>query len=159
MPSAALGKAWRVDDAAGRYVEFCKSTFPTELDLRGLRIVVDCAHGAGYHVAPPVFHELGADVIAIGAEPNGININAGVGATSPKQLAAKVRETGADFGIALDGDGDRLVMIDHLGRLIDGDQLLYIIAKARKELRWKPRHDAEETLRATVAAARERGLI
>ena len=109
--SAALGKARRVDDAAGRYIEFCKSTFPTELDLKGWRIVVDCAHGAGYHVAPPVFHELGAEVIAVGAEPDGLNINAGNGATHPEYLAAQVREHGADIGIALDGDGDQLLYV------------------------------------------------
>ena len=129
VPSVDLGKARRIDDAAGRYIEFCKSTFPNELDLRGLRIVVDCAHGAGYHIAPPVLHELGADVIAIGAEPNGMNINSGVGATSPKLLAEKVCEHQADYGIALDGDGDRLVMADRAGILYDGDQLLYIIAR------------------------------
>ncbi|MEO5764451.1 MAG: phosphoglucosamine mutase [Casimicrobiaceae bacterium] len=127
--SAELGKAKRIDDAAGRYIEFCKSTFPPELDLRGLRIVVDCAHGAGYHIAPPVFHELGADVVAIGAEPNGTNINDSFGATSPAALAAKVIETRADYGIALDGDGDRLVMADGDGTLYDGDQLLYVIAR------------------------------
>ena len=129
VASVELGKAWRIDDAAGRYIEFCKSTFPSELDLRGLRLVVDCAHGAGYHIAPPVFHELGADVVTIGAEPNGTNINAGVGATNPKTLAAKVREMQADYGIALDGDGDRLVMTDRDGTLYDGDQLLYVIAR------------------------------
>ncbi len=129
VPSAELGKARRIEDAAGRYIEFCKSTFPSELDLRGLRIVVDCAHGAGYHIAPPVFHELGAEVVTIGAEPNGMNINAGFGATSPKALADKVRESHADFGIALDGDGDRLVMADRDGTLYDGDQLLYVIAR------------------------------
>src|SRR5947207_1946223 len=107
VSSAALGKARRVDDAAGRYVEFCKSTFPSELDLHGWRIVVDCAHGAGYHVAPPVFHELGAEVIAIGAEPDGLNINAGAGAMHPQFLAEQVRAHDADVGIALDGDGDR----------------------------------------------------
>ena len=111
-PAAELGKALRVGDAAGRYIEFCKSTFPNELDLRGCRIVVDCAHGAGYHVAPPVFHELGADVIPVGDSPNGMNINADVGATHPAFLAEQVRAHGADFGIALDGDGDRLVMAD-----------------------------------------------
>ncbi len=126
--SAGLGKARRLDDAAGRYIEFCKSTFPGELDLKGWRIVVDCAHGAGYHVAPPVFHELGADVIAVGSEPNGININDKVGATHPAHLAAAVAEHGADLGIALDGDGDRLVMVDRTGRIYDGDELLYIIA-------------------------------
>ncbi|MCC6194835.1 MAG: phosphoglucosamine mutase [Burkholderiales bacterium] len=128
VSSKDLGKAYRVDDAAGRYVEFCKSTFPNELDLHGWRIVVDCANGAGYHVAPPVFHELGADVIAVGAEPDGLNINAGMGATHPAFLAQKVREHRADVGIALDGDGDRLLMADSEGRLYDGDQLMYVIA-------------------------------
>ncbi len=128
VPSAQLGKARRIDDAGGRYIEFCKSTFPNELDLKGWRIVVDCAHGAAYNVAPPVFHELGADVIAIGAEPNGLNINDGVGATNPKHLKAAVVEHKADIGIALDGDGDRLLMVDRDGRAYDGDQLLYVIA-------------------------------
>jgi phosphoglucosamine mutase len=128
-PSAELGKAFRVADAPGRYIEFCKSTFPNELDLRGLRIVVDCANGAGYHVAPPVFHELGAEVIAVADEPNGTNINEEVGATHPAYLVEQVRVHGADFGIALDGDGDRLVMADSDGRLYDGDQLLYVIAR------------------------------
>ena len=128
VASADLGKAWRVDDAAGRYVEFCKSTFPSELDLHGWRIVVDCAHGAAYHVAPHVFHELGAEVISVGAEPDGLNINAGTGATHPQFLAAQMRAHGADLGIALDGDGDRLVMADRDGRTYDGDQLLYVIA-------------------------------
>jgi phosphoglucosamine mutase len=126
--SAELGKARRIDDAAGRYIEFCKGTFPSELDLRGLRIVVDSAHGAGYHVASPVFHELGADVIAVGAAPDGININAGVGATHPQFLIEQVRANGADLGIALDGDGDRVMMVDRAGVLYDGDQLLYVIA-------------------------------
>ncbi|HMA31772.1 MAG TPA: phosphoglucosamine mutase [Casimicrobiaceae bacterium] len=128
-PPADLGKAFRVGDAPGRYIEFCKSTFPNELDLRGYRIVVDCAHGAAYHVAPPVFHELGADVIAVGDTPNGTNINEGVGATHPRHLAAQVRAQAADLGIALDGDGDRLVMADREGNLYDGDQLLYVIAR------------------------------
>ena len=128
VTSAQLGKARRIDDAAGRYIEFCKGTFPSELDLRGMRIVVDCAHGAGYHVAPPVFHELGAEVIAVGVAPDGININAGVGATHPAYLVAQVRAHGADLGIALDGDGDRLMMVDREGVLYDGDQLLYVIA-------------------------------
>jgi phosphoglucosamine mutase len=127
--SAELGKAFRVADATGRYIEFCKSTFPNELHLRGLRIVVDCAHGAAYHVAPHVFHELGADVIPIGDDPNGTNINDGVGATHPAHLAQEVRARGADYGIALDGDGDRLVMADRNGRVFDGDQLLYVIAR------------------------------
>ena len=126
--SSALGKAWRVDDASGRYIEFCKGTFPNELDLKGLRIVVDCAHGAGYQVAPKVFHELGADVVAVGDEPNGTNINDRVGATHPRFLVEQVRAHGADFGIALDGDGDRLVMADRDGVVYDGDQLLYVIA-------------------------------
>jgi len=128
-PSAELGKAFRVGDAPGRYIEFCKSTFPNELHLRGLRIVVDCAHGAAYQVAPHVFHELGADVVAIGDDPNGTNINDGVGATHPSHLADEVRARGADYGIALDGDGDRLVMVDRDGRIFDGDQLLYVVAR------------------------------
>ena len=131
VPPERLGKARRVNDAAGRYIEFCKSTFPNELDLRGLKIVVDCAHGAAYHIAPKVFHELGAEVVAIGAEPNGLNINDGVGATSPQSMQLAVRTHGADLGIALDGDGDRLVMADESGRLYEGDQLLYVIARQR----------------------------
>ncbi len=129
VPSAQLGKARRVDDAAGRYVAFCKSTFPGTLDLRGMRIVVDCAHGAGYQVAPTVFRELGADVIAVADEPDGLNINAGVGATHPAFIAAEVRRLGADIGIALDGDGDRLLMADASGRVFDGDEMLYVIAR------------------------------
>jgi phosphoglucosamine mutase len=128
-PSADLGKAYRVGDSAGRYIEFCKSTFPNERDLRGCKIVVDCAHGAAYHVAPPVFHELGADVVAVGDEPNGTNINERVGATHPAYLAEQVLAHRADFGIALDGDGDRLAMADRDGRVYDGDQLLYVIAR------------------------------
>jgi phosphoglucosamine mutase len=130
--SEGLGKAKRIDDAAGRYIEFCKSTFPAELDLRGLKIVVDSAHGATYHIARHVFHELGADVIAIGAHPDGRNINHGYGATSPAHLQRAVVEHKADIGIALDGDGDRLVMADSTGKLYDGDQLLYVIAKHRQ---------------------------
>ncbi len=129
--SAELGKARRIDDAAGRYIEFCKSTFPNALDLKGLRIVVDCAHGAAYHVAPHVFHELGADVTAVGDEPNGFNINDEVGATHPQALAAAIRAHRADLGIALDGDGDRVLMADASGRTYDGDQLLYVIASRR----------------------------
>ena len=129
--SAKLGKARRVDDAAGRYVEFCKSCFPAELDLRGLRIVVDCAHGAAYSVAPNVFHELGAEVLPIGVSPDGFNINDMFGASSPRQLEDAVRMHKADFGIALDGDGDRLLMADAAGTLYDGDQLLYAIVKHR----------------------------
>ena len=129
--AAKLGRARRVDDAQGRYVEFCKSTFPNELDLKGLKIVVDCAHGAAYDVAPHVFHELGADVIAIGVKPDGFNINDDFGATSPKNLIAEVKQRSADFGIALDGDGDRVVIVDRGGRSYDGDQLLYAIVKHR----------------------------
>ena len=129
--SAALGRARRVDDAGGRYVEFCKSTFPNELDLKGLKLVVDCAHGAAYEVAPHVFHELGAEVVPIGAAPDGFNINREFGATAPKRLAAAVREHDAQLGIALDGDGDRLAVADAGGRLYDGDQLLYAIIRHR----------------------------
>lgn len=128
MESAKLGKAKRVDDAAGRYVEFCKSTFPNHLDLRGLKIVLDCAHGATYHVAPDVFHELGAEIIAIGNHPDGLNINEQVGSTHPQALQKAVVEHQADLGIAFDGDGDRVMMVDGAGNLLDGDQLLYIIA-------------------------------
>lgn len=131
--SKGLGKVKRVDDAAGRYVEFCKSTFPHDMDLRGLRLVVDCANGAGYYVAPHVFHELGADVIAIGNEPDGFNINAACGATHPETLAKAVRQHRADLGIALDGDGDRLMMVDANGEIADGDRLMYAIARYRKE--------------------------
>jgi len=133
MRSLRLGKARRLDDAAGRYVEFCKSAFPAQLHLRGLRIVVDCAHGAAYHIAPHVFHELGADVEAVGVTPDGFNINERVGATSPQALQSAVKRHKADLGIALDGDGDRLVMVDSAGRLYDGDQLLYVIARHRKQ--------------------------
>ncbi|MBE0612239.1 MAG: phosphoglucosamine mutase [Burkholderiales bacterium] len=129
--SAQLGKARRIDDAAGRYIEFCKSTFPNRLHLRGLKIVVDCANGAAYHIAPHVFHELGADVVAIGVEPDGLNINDKVGATSPQALQLAVQQHKADLGIALDGDGDRLVMVDDRGLSYDGDQLLYVIARMR----------------------------
>ena len=132
--SADLGRARRINDAAGRYIEFCKSTFPNDSDLRGLRIVVDCAHGAAYHIAPHVLHELGAEVIAIGATPDGLNINAGVGATAPKALSAEVVAKGADLGIALDGDGDRLIMVDAEGTVYDGDQLLYAIVRDRLQL-------------------------
>ncbi|MCF8177192.1 MAG: phosphoglucosamine mutase [Sulfuritalea sp.] len=134
--SARLGKARRVDDAAGRYIEFCKSTFPNDRDLRGLKIVVDSAHGAAYHVAPNVFHELGAEIVGIGDAPNGLNINQDVGATAPDALCRAVVESKADLGIALDGDGDRLVMVDASGAIYDGDQLLYVIARDR--VRRKP---------------------
>lgn len=129
--SARLGKARRIDDAAGRYIEFCKSTFPNELDLRGLRIALDCAHGAAYHIAPAVFHELGAEVLPVGVEPNGLNINDGVGATRPENLRKTVLAESADLGIALDGDGDRLIMVDRNGEIYDGDKLIYVIAGAR----------------------------
>jgi phosphoglucosamine mutase len=128
MESAELGKAKRIDDAAGRYIEFCKSTFPNNMNLRGLKIVIDCANGATYHVAPPVFHELGADVISISNTPNGLNINLDCGSTHPKALQKAVVEHQADLGIAFDGDGDRVLMVDAEGNLLDGDQLLYIIA-------------------------------
>ena len=131
VDSAQLGRARRVEDAAGRYIEFCKSTFPNELDLRGLRIAVDCAHGAAYHIAPKVLHELGAEVLPAGGEPNGLNINDGVGATRPENLRSAVLAQGADLGIALDGDADRLMMVDARGEIYDGDKLLYVIARAR----------------------------
>ncbi|HUN67602.1 MAG TPA: phosphoglucosamine mutase [Burkholderiales bacterium] len=129
--SAKLGRARRVDDAQGRYVEFCKSTFPNELDLKGLKIVVDCAHGAAYDVAPHVFHELGADVVSIGIAPDGFNINDAFGATATGNLVKEVKKQSADLGIALDGDADRLVIVDRQGRSYDGDQLLYAIVKHR----------------------------
>jgi phosphoglucosamine mutase len=129
---AHLGRATRIDDAAGRYIEFCKSTFPNEFDLRGMKIAVDCAHGAAYHIAPAVFHELGAEVIKAGVKPDGFNINDGVGATKPEFLRQTVLAHSADLGVALDGDGDRLVMVDRQGEIYDGDKLLYVIAAARK---------------------------
>jgi phosphoglucosamine mutase len=138
MESAMLGKARRINDAAGRYVEFCKSTFPNHMDLRGLKIVLDCAHGATYHVAPDVFHELGAEVISIGNQPDGLNINEQVGSTHPQALQKAVLAHNADLGIAFDGDGDRVMMVDAKGNLFDGDQLLYIIAlglHAKSELK------------------------
>ncbi len=132
-PSALLGRARRMDAAAERYIEFCKSTFPNDRNLRGCKIVVDCAHGASYHIAPKVFHELGADVISIGTEPNGFNINDRAGAMYPRAVQAAVLQHEADFGIALDGDGDRLLMVDQQGQVYDGDQLIYVIARARAE--------------------------
>ncbi|MCS0582735.1 phosphoglucosamine mutase [Massilia pinisoli] len=131
VSSEKLGRATRLRDAQGRYIEFCKSTFPNELDLRGLKIVVDCAHGAAYNIAPHVFHELGAEVIELGTKPDGFNINDGVGATAPKAMAAAVVEHKADLGIALDGDADRLIMCDAKGRLYNGDELLYVMVRAR----------------------------
>ena len=130
--SDRLGKARRIEDAAGRYIEFCKSTFPNELDLRGLKIALDCAHGAAYHIAPKVFHELGAEVVPVGVSPDGLNINEGVGATQPEHLRAAVLASKAALGIALDGDGDRLVMVDADGEIYDGDKLIYVIAAAMK---------------------------
>jgi phosphoglucosamine mutase len=130
-PSQQLGKARRLDDASGRYIEFCKSTFPMETDLRGLKLVVDCAHGAAYHVAPDVFHELGANVVAVGAAPNGFNINEGVGAVHAQGLARIVQENDADFGIALDGDADRVVIVERGGRMFNGDELLFAIVRER----------------------------
>jgi phosphoglucosamine mutase len=129
VESAELGKASRIVDAAGRYIEFCKGTFPSELSLNGLKIVVDCANGATYHIAPSVLRELGATVIAIGCEPDGMNINEECGATDVRQLQARVLEEQAHVGLAFDGDGDRVMMVDHLGNKVDGDQILYIIAR------------------------------
>ncbi|HQC79921.1 MAG TPA: phosphoglucosamine mutase [Accumulibacter sp.] len=131
VPSAGLGMARRINDADGRYIEFCKSTFPFEQDLRGLKIVVDCANGAAYHIAPHVFHELGAEICTVGTEPNGLNINQDVGATAPAALREAVLAQGADLGIALDGDGDRVMMVDATGNIYDGDQLLYAIVRSR----------------------------
>jgi len=131
VASADLGKVRRLDDASGRYIEFCKNTFPSSLSLRGVKLVIDCAHGASYHVAPPVFHELGAEIAVMGHEPDGFNINSGVGATHPQALAERVTREQADYGVALDGDGDRLIMVDRSGTVFDGDQLLYAIVKDR----------------------------
>jgi phosphoglucosamine mutase len=133
VESSKLGKAKRVEDAAGRYIEFCKASVPTRLDFSDMRIIVDCAHGATYHIAPHVFSEVGAEVVTIGAEPDGLNINDECGATKPEKLAATVLAYRADLGIALDGDGDRLIMVDHKGEVVDGDELIYIIAKARQD--------------------------
>ncbi len=136
LPSISLGRVRRLDDAAGRYIEFCKSTFPTKLTLRGMRIVLDCAHGAAYSIGPNVFRELGAEVIAIGNQPNGLNINEKCGATHPATMRAAVLEHQADMGLALDGDADRLMMCDADGTLFDGDQLLYAMVKDRHEKGW-----------------------
>lgn len=133
VDSARLGKAERIADAPGRYIEFCKSTIPGGMELRGLKIVVDCAHGASYHVAPSVFSELGAEVIRIGTTPDGLNINLECGSTAPQVMQAAVLEHGADVGVGLDGDGDRVVMVDNKGELIDGDELLFIIARSRRQ--------------------------
>ncbi|GAB2890280.1 phosphoglucosamine mutase [Uliginosibacterium flavum] len=130
--SSALGRARRIEDAAGRYIEFCKSSFPNDLNLRGLKIALDCANGAAYQIAPKVFHELGAEVVSVGVAPNGLNINDGVGATVPASLREAVLKSGADIGIALDGDADRVLMCDRAGELYDGDKLLYVIARAQQ---------------------------
>ena len=135
VDSAGLGKARRLTDASGRYIEFCKSTVPHTMSLRGMKIVIDAAHGAAYHVAPDVFHELGAVVVPIGCQPDGLNINQGFGATSPAALVRAVADTQADYGIALDGDADRLQMVDAQGRLYNGDELLYVMAADRLAMR------------------------
>ncbi|MBE2260762.1 MAG: phosphoglucosamine mutase [Candidatus Accumulibacter sp.] len=149
VPSAALGRARRIDDADGRYIEFCKSTFPFDLDLRGLKIVVDCANGAAYHIAAHVFHELGAEVSTIGTDPNGLNINQDVGATAPAALRKAVVEQAADLGIALDGDADRVLMVDAEGTIYDGDQLLFAVVRSR--LRQGPVAGVVGTLMSNLA--------
>ena len=158
--SADLGKARKLEDARGRYIEFCKSTFSSELSLKGLKIVVDAAHGAAYNVAPNVFHELGAEVIAIGCSPDGTNINAGFGATSPAALVAAVKEHRADYGVALDGDADRLQLVDAAGRLYNGDELLYLMVNDRLA-QGAPVPGAVGTLMTNMAvevALRQRGV-
>jgi phosphoglucosamine mutase len=135
VDSRSLGRARRLEDSAGRYIEFCKSTFPTELDLRGMRLVVDCSHGAAYVTAPAVFHELGAQVHVIGATPDGFNINEGLGATHPELLRQTVLDTKADLGIALDGDADRLIVVDNEGRIFNGDELLYVLAMSQHKVK------------------------
>jgi phosphoglucosamine mutase len=160
VESGALGKARRLDDAAGRYIEFCKSTFDTELTLKGLKIVVDAAHGAAYQIAPKVFHELGAEVIAIGCTPDGLNINHEVGATHPQALIDAVKANSADYGIALDGDADRLLMVDSSGRLFNGDELLYLMVDDRLG-RDEPVQGVVGTLMTNMAvevALKERGV-
>ena len=160
VDSAGLGKARRLDDARGRYIEFCKGTFSSELSLKGLKIVVDAAHGAAYHVAPDVFHELGAEVVAIGCSPDGTNINAGFGATSPAALVAAVKAHGAHYGVALDGDADRLQLVDADGRLYNGDELLYLMV-ADRLAQGLPVPGAVGTLMTNMAvelALRERGV-
>ena len=160
VDSANLGKARRIDDAAGRYIEFCKSTVGSDLSLRGMKIVVDAAHGAAYHVAPDVFHELGADVIRIGCAPNGTNINAGVGATAPAALVKAVTEHRADYGVALDGDADRLQLVDASGRLFNGDELLYVMVVDRlaRGLEVRGVVGTLMTNMAVEVALRERGV-
>jgi phosphoglucosamine mutase len=159
--SAGLGKARRIDDAGGRYIEFCKSTVSGDLSLKGMRLVVDAAHGAAYNVAPDVFHELGADVVKIGCAPDGMNINAGCGATAPQALVNAVAEHRADYGIALDGDADRLQLVDASGRLFNGDELLYVIV-ADRLARGEAVPGAVGTLMTNMAvelALRERGVV
>jgi phosphoglucosamine mutase len=158
--AADLGRARRLDDASGRYIEFCKSTFSNDLSLKGLRIVVDAAHGAAYHVAPDVFHELGAEVTAIGCRPDGFNINAGFGATAPAALIDAVRASRADFGIALDGDADRVQLVDAAGRLFNGDELLFVMAADRLQLGQKLSGvvGTQMTNLGVEIALRERGL-
>lgn len=133
VSSERLGKAKRIDDACGRYIEFCKSTIPSAMDFSGMKMVVDCAHGATYHIAPKVFEEIGAEVIAIGVDPDGLNINDGVGATKPQALVNAVLQHQADLGIALDGDGDRLILVDGDGNIRDGDEILYVLANSRQK--------------------------
>ncbi|MEO8057138.1 MAG: phosphoglucosamine mutase [Burkholderiales bacterium] len=160
VSSADLGKARKLEDARGRYIEFCKSTFSSELSLKGLKIVIDAAHGAAYNVAPNVFHELGAEVVAIGCSPDGTNINAGFGATSPAALVAAVKEHRADYGVALDGDADRLQLVDAAGRLYNGDELLYLMVNDRLA-QGAPVPGAVGTLMTNMAvevALRERGV-
>jgi phosphoglucosamine mutase len=158
VESAALGKARRLADAAGRYIEFCKSTVPHSLSLKGMKIVVDAAHGAAYQVAPDVFHELGAHVVRIGCSPDGLNINAGFGATAPQALVAAVLEHRADFGIALDGDADRLQLVDAQGRLYNGDELLYVLAADRKALQ-RPLLGVVGTLMTNIAIEQALGRL
>jgi phosphoglucosamine mutase len=160
VSSADLGKARKLEDARGRYIEFCKSTFSSELSLKGLKIVVDAAHGAAYNVAPNVFHELGAEVVAIGCSPDGTNINAGFGATAPAALLAAVKAHSADYGVALDGDADRLQLVDAAGRLYNGDELLYLMVNDRLA-QGVPVQGAVGTLMTNMAveqALRERGV-
>ena len=155
--SDGLGRVRRIEDAAGRYIEFCKSSFPSHLDLRGMKLVVDCANGAGYHTTPHVFDELGAEVVTIGTSPNGFNINNGVGATAPEALRAKVLEEKADLGIAVDGDADRLLMVDANGRIYNGDELLYVIVRDRMKV--GPVQGAVGTLMSNLALEQAFGKL
>ncbi len=160
VSSERLGKVVRLEDARGRYIEFCKATIPARMNFQGMKIVVDCANGATYHIAPAVFEEIGAEVITLGTEPDGLNINDGCGATAPEALRRRVEEEGADLGIALDGDGDRLVMVDHEGRIRDGDDILYVLARSRQRT-GEMRGDIVGTLMTNLGlelALREIGL-